>query len=130
MSWSCFGEDAFGSQYLLSSGPMPKVAVFLSETGEIDELGVGPAEFLQMIVDDPQNSLWLPLYQACVEQYGPLSLRQHFALRIESALGGKMSVENVMPIDSQEHMGALAEIAEQIRDVPNGTKFTSVKLRS
>ena len=128
--WSCFGEDAFGSQYLVSAGATPKVALFFAETGEMEELGVDPAEFLQMIVDDPENTIWLSLYQACVEQYGDLSLRRHFALCVESALGGKMSVENVRPMDSLEHMRALAEIAEQIRDVPIGTKFTSVKLSS
>jgi hypothetical protein len=126
--WDSVGEDAFGTQYLISPGLQPKVALFWAETAEIEELGVGPSEFLEMIAEDPEGTVSLSLYEACVARFGSLPLNAHFALRVEAALGGEMTAENVVPMPAREHMAALAHIARQVKDVPIGTVFTDVKL--
>jgi hypothetical protein len=119
--WDSFGEDAFGVQYLISPGEAPVVAIFWSETGEVEHLGVGPSEFLDMVSEDPENTISLGFYRACVARYGELPLGKHFAMRVESALGGQLAVDNVVPMDALEHMRALAHIAGQLRTVPIGS---------
>lgn len=119
--WDSFGEDAFGVQYLISRDDEPVVAIFWAETGEVEHLGVGPGDFLRMVREDPEETISMVLYRACVARYGELPPRQHFAMRVEAALGGKFDVENIVPMDALEHMRALSQIALQIHSVPIGT---------
>lgn len=126
--WDSVAEDAFGTQYLISPGKRPELALFWAETAETEELGVGPSEFFKMIAEDPDGTISLSLYRESVARFGPLPLDSHFAFRVETALGGATTVENIIPMRALQHMAALGQIARQVKDVPNGTVFTDVKL--
>jgi hypothetical protein len=120
--WLSVGEDAFGTQYLLSPD-QSEMALFWPETGEVEALQVSPHEFLSMIAKNPDNTVSLSLYEACCARFGPLALGRHFAFKVETALGGKAELGNVSPMDALEHMVALGKIATQIGNAEIGTAF-------
>ncbi len=115
---SFFAEDAFGVQFALVDGI---VAIFQPETAELEIVGMTQTEFYQAILDDPEGTISWSLYQAAVHLFGKPSSDQHFAFKVELALGGKPAVENIAILDSAEHFKAMASIAKQIKDVHIGT---------
>jgi len=123
--WKSIGEDAFGLQFLLSPDEA-QVALFWSETGEIETLG-SPADLLSAILTDPDNTISLAFYRACEQRFGPISSRSHYAFQVELAAGGAQAVENVVVMDAFEHMKALGQIALQLHDVPIGTPLALAK---
>lgn len=114
-------SDAFGTMYGLDESG--NVSIFWAETGEVESLGVCPEEFFSMILEDPNGTINLDLYREAVQKNGAIGLRQHFAFKVETALGGQLVVDNVMIMDADEHMRALGALAQQIHDVPDGSKF-------
>ena len=85
-----------------------------------------PFEFVEMIRNDPENTISLPLYQECVARFGRLPLDWHFALRVESAVGGLFEVDNIVPMKSGLHMAALGKLASQLKNMPIGTPLRPV----
>ncbi len=118
--WQSIAEDAFGTQYLLHSDT-GRMALFWSETGEVEELEADPEQFFRAIIAEPDSTIWLGFYSRCVMALGKPSPKQHFALKVESAVGGEHTTDNVLVMDATTHMRALGQLAHQIRDVPIGT---------
>jgi hypothetical protein len=108
--WRSVGEDAFGAQLLLSPDGT-EVARFEAETGELERLGVTPADFLSLVVADPADTISLPLYEACVKRFGRIALGQHCAFKVEIAAGGSLDADNVLPMDAWIHMKGLGKVA-------------------
>jgi hypothetical protein len=113
-----FAEDAFGVQFALIDG---NVAIFQPETAELETVRMTQTEFYQAILDDPEGTISWSLYQAAVHLLGKPSSDQHFAFKVELAMGGQPAVENVVIADSAEHFKVMASIAKQIKNVPIGT---------
>lgn len=113
-----FASDAFGTMYGLDNSK--NVAIFWAETGEIESLGVDEATFLSMIMDAPNDTINLDLYRNATQKYGAINTQQHFAFRVETALGGEVALENLMIMDADEHMRGLGMLAQQIHDAPVG----------
>lgn len=107
-----FAEDAFGTQYYIDGEGM--VGAFWSETGEQERFNLTVPEFLNSIVSDPNGTISASLYVEAIKEIGDLKISQHFAFKIELALGGKLEVANMVAMDSLRHMIALAKIAGQI----------------
>lgn len=103
------------------------MAIFWSETAEVEMLDMGPREFIEAIIEDPDETISLGLYSECLKKHGPLPTRSHFVLRVESALGGEMNVGNIVPGPALAHMRALGKLAQQLRRVLLGTRFTAVR---
>ncbi len=115
---SFFAEDAFGVQFALINGD---VAIFQTETAELETLGMAQSEFYQTILNDPDGTLSWSLYKTAVQLLGKPSSDQHFAFKVELALGGQPVIENIEIINSFDHFKMMASIAKQIKDVPIGT---------
>ena len=109
---SFFAEDAFGIQFALLNGA---VAVFQPETAELESLGMTTSEFYQVMVNDPEGTLSWSLYQSAVDLFGKPASDQHFAFKVELALGGQPVIENIEIINSAEHFKMMASIAKQQR---------------
>lgn len=107
-----FAEDAFGLQF--GFRPDGSVAIFWAETAEIEDLAVGLKDFVRLIESDPKETISYELFCSAREALGPISLDQHYAFRIETALGGSLSVENLVVASSIEHLRALGKIALQL----------------
>jgi hypothetical protein len=116
-----FAADAFGVYYGLNK--RGKVAIFWTETADIEEIDVSQDEFYELILDDPDSTINLSFYRMAVETYGRIEKHQDFALKVESALGGAMTLENIYICDAAQHLAVLAKIARQIHSIPIGTRF-------
>lgn len=114
-------SDAFGTMYGLDGSG--KVAIFWAETGDVELLGVGQEEFFSMILEDPNSTINLDLYRDAAREIGAIGPQQHFAFKVETALGGLVALDNLMIMDADEHMRGLGALAQQIHDVPAGGKF-------
>ena len=125
-SFRLFATDVFGTAYGLLSNN--EVAIFWPETAELESLGIGISEFYEMILADPISTINLDLYMSAVKKYRKPTLDEHFAFKIETALGGELTVENVVIMNSTEHFRSLAKLAIRIKDMPVGAKITSIQL--
>ena len=114
-----FGEDAFGDQYLLRGGVVHRLS---AETGNIASLGADLREFDHNVREDPVGYLSLgPLeqFRASGGELAPgqlLSVYPPFVMR-ESANG-----VSYRAIPAEERIRFLADLASQIRGLPEGTK--------
>ena len=115
-----FAGDAFGLLYGLDSNK--KVSIFWTETADIEDLGVSEDEFYQLIQQDPDETINLALYKDAVDKLGEPNLDQDFALKVETALGGQLSIDNLYICDRESHLIGLAKIATQIHKMPAGTR--------
>lgn len=121
-----FAIDAFGTVYGISSNDM--VTIFWSETGEVEDLGVGISDFYEMIMQDPDNTINLGLYEDAVKKYGKLSFDEHFAFKIETALGGSLTVDNISVMSADEHFQSLGKLANRIKDIPEGEVISNITI--
>ncbi|MBK9219682.1 MAG: DUF1851 domain-containing protein [Uliginosibacterium sp.] len=121
-----FASDAFGTFYGVNV--TGEVSIFWSETGELEDLGVDQNEFFMLIRNDPNGTINYSLYMKAVETYGVPLLNEVFAFKVETSLGGRMCIDNLMKCDRIQYMRLLGELALKIGDMPIGTKIDSVKL--
>ena len=121
-----FASDAFGTVFGLVE--KNKVAIFWCETGELEFLGIELEDFYEMIVQDPTGTINFDLYQAAIELYGKPAFEEHFAFKVETALGGELTTDNIVVMDAIEHFRAMAKIANQIKNIPTGQRIEKIKL--
>ena len=112
-----FAEDCMGDQFLLRDGVTHKLA---AETGEVESLGVGLREFFEAVAADPVEFLSLhPLMQHQQDggqlEPGKLLLASPPFCIKESADGVSLA-----PISAGELRRFLADMAAQLRDMPDG----------
>jgi len=119
-------SDAFGTMYGLDESG--KVVIFWSETGEIEPLAVDEATFLSMIVEDPNRTINLDLYQSAVHKFGHIGQQQHFAFKVETAIGGQVALDNFMVMDADEHMRGLGSLAQQIHKYAMNAKKVKAEM--
>ncbi|SQD76790.1 T6SS immunity protein Tdi1 domain-containing protein [Moritella yayanosii] len=120
-TFKLFAIDAFGTAYGLLSDE--NVAIFWSETGELEPIDANLEEFLGMILEDPYTTINYDLYISAVEHLGKPSFHEHFAFKVELALGGSLSVDNLTIMDSTKHFHSLAKIAFQINEIKVGSSI-------
>jgi hypothetical protein len=122
---SIFAEDAFG--VLFGFDANARVNIFHSESADIEFLGIYEDEFYGIISDDPDGTIGLAFYRQCVSALGRPLLEEHFAFKVETALGGALETKNVSILNRIDHYRALGSIARQIHNVPVGTAFIPKK---
>lgn len=112
-----FAEDCMGDQFLLRDGVVHQLA---AEVGEVESLGVGLREFFQAVGSDPVGFLSLqPLLQ---HQQGGGRLEPGQLLAAYPPFCTEESAESVslIAIAAGERRRFLADMAAQLRDVPEG----------
>lgn len=119
-----FATDAFGTVYGI--GSYDTVVIFWPETGDVEELGITEGEFYGLIAADPDNTINLKLYNDSIVIHGVPALDEHFAFKIETALGGHLTVDNITIMPIKDHYRFMAKLALQIHDMPVGTKITNI----
>ena len=118
-----FAEDVFQDQFCISPNGIQK---FDSETGATSFLSDSIENWAKLILSDYKLQTAYPLAQAWQAANGPLPQTRRLAPKIPFVLGGEYSLENFWVTEPVEGMRAKANIAVQIKDLPNGAK---VKLR-
>jgi len=112
-----FAEDCMGDQFLLRDRV---VFVLAAESGEVRPLEVDLPEFLTRAADDPVEFLQMqPLLQFQGDG-GHLEPGQLLAAYPPFCLQGQGERVSLRAICAEERRGFLADVASQIRDVPDG----------
>lgn len=112
-----FAEDCLGDQFLLRDGVTHRLA---AETGEVESLGVGLREFFEAVAADPVEFLSLqPLLQH-QQDGGQLEPGQLLAAFPPFCIGESADGVSLTAISTGERRSFLADLATQLRDVPDG----------
>jgi hypothetical protein len=113
-----FAEDCMGDQFLLRDAEVVRLA---AETGEIASLGIGPDEFLAQVERDPLEFLQMqPLlrFEAEGGRLVPGELLAAYPPFFAQQAGEGVSLR---AISADERRRFLADIANQIRHLPDGS---------
>ena len=122
LSHVLFAEDVFGYQFgILPSGTISR---FDPETGAIEDFAGDMESWSSMMLTDFELHTGFPLAHQWQERHGPLANGQRLLPKIPFVTGGKFSVENLYACDAVRGMRVRAELARQIRDLPDGTRIT------
>lgn len=115
-----FAEDCMGDQFLLRDGVTHKLS---AETGEIESLGIGLREFFEAVAADPVKFLSLqPLLQH-QEDGGRLEPGQLLAASPPFCVEESADGVSLAAISTGERRRFLADLAAQLRDVPDGDQI-------
>ena len=97
--------------------------------GVLTRVASNRAEFSGVVDQNDNASVWfmIPLVDQCVAQGISLAGHQCYGFKLPPNLGGKYVIENVTPTDLSVYHAFAADIARQIKDIPNGTKV-SIKI--
>jgi hypothetical protein len=117
-----FASDAFGVFFGVHDNDT--VAIFWPETGQVESLGLRREEFYEQLAADPDLAIGLQIYRQAVQLLGRPQLDQHFAMVIETALGGRFTADNLRIVNAADHMVTLAGLAHQLRFARADTRMT------
>jgi hypothetical protein len=76
--------------------------------------------------DNANNWLLIEFVDDCVAGGLMLGQNQCYGYRVPPILGGKYAIENVIPTDLSVHYSLLADIYQQTKDLPDGTRIKTV----
>lgn len=114
-----FAEDVFGNQFCIRGG---HVGSFDAETGQVEALAGGLEEWAGLILDDYDLHTGRPVAHHWQKQHGPLPMGKRLGLKRPLALGGDYGMENLYSVDAIEGMRFKADVARQIKCLPDGTR--------
>ena len=114
-----FAEDAFGCQFCVYER---RVATFDPETGEKSFIATDVREWAGRILADYEVLTGYPLAHAWQERHGAIPPGQRLVPKIPFVLGGEFAVENLFLLDASRSMRSRANLAVQIKDLPDGAK--------
>jgi hypothetical protein len=93
-------------------------------TGSFTKLAKNRDQFSQRIDEGDNANLWLmiPMIDKCVALDILLEPGQCYGFKIHPLLGGSYDVANVRPWDLAKYFAFMANVYQQLIDVPDGTK--------
>jgi hypothetical protein len=99
--------------------------------GTVKRIAADREEFIRKIdLDDNANNwLMIPLVDSCVSAGMVLHEDQCYAFKLPPILGGEYSVENIVPTNLSINYLFMADVCRQTRDLPDGTKISTVILK-
>lgn len=114
-----FAENVLGDQFALSG---EEIVSFSPETGEREALASSIGEWVDCILSDYNQLLAYPLAHEWQVINGPLGVGHRLIPKTPFVLGGEYDASNLYSIDAVIGMEVRAELATQIRDLPDGAK--------
>jgi len=115
-----FAEDAFGCQFGFFED---QICFFDPETGEFDFLCKSFDDWCELIVSNYRLHTGYELMHEWQSENGSIEPGFRLCPKLLFVLGGQYEVDNLYPIPALDGMLMRADIANQIRDLPNGTKL-------
>jgi hypothetical protein len=114
-----FLEDEAGAIHWLDTGG-----------AQLTRIADDAADFdrLRVVADNADTWFAPQLVGDLLDGGSGLGAGQCFSYRIPLTLGGQFAPENFEPCSLRVHFDALGKIQHQIKDLPDGTPITSVKL--
>lgn len=116
-----FAEDAFGVQFALRHDG---IFTFDPETGEASRVAESLADWAAKIVEEFEFLTGYTVAHQWQETYGSLRPGQRLVPKRPFVLGGEYAVENLFSMEAVKSMQYRADLAVQIRDLPDGASIT------
>lgn len=116
-----FAEDVFGGQFCLFDGT---VMSFDPETGEKRHLAANVEEWASRVLDEYDVLTGHSLAHEWQLKNGPIPSGKRLIPKVPFVLGGDFVVDNLFLLDSARAMRSRANLAVQIRDLPDGSQVT------
>lgn len=115
-----FAEDIFGYQFLFNKNGIGRLDI---ETGEIEILCKTFTSWISIILDKPDYYSGSSVAAKWARTFPKerLTGRYHLCPITLFVCGGKYEIDNLFRIESIKNMKIKAQIAEQIKDLPDGT---------
>jgi hypothetical protein len=118
-----FAQDALGDQYLWREGAVVRLD---AESDETTEIAPSLVEFLEQVSASPVEYLRLGPLVAFWEEGGALAPGQLLSVYPPLVMRADSAGYSYRAIDAADRLGALAALAAQIRDLPDGTSIRVV----
>jgi hypothetical protein len=115
-----FAEDVFGGQFGIREG---SVCTFDPETGLFERMSASISAWAEDLLSDYEFRSGYPLAHTWQVQNAPLTNGIRLLPKIPFVCGGKYEVENIFPLDEVKGMLFRASIANQIRNLPDGSQI-------
>lgn len=112
-----FAEDIFGGQFCIKDG---KIYAFDPETGALEYLADDIAGWAAAIVSDYEMLTGYPLAHEWQARHGPITANKRLLPKVPFVAGGEFQLDNLYLADAVEGMKSRADIANQIKDLPDG----------
>lgn len=113
-----FAEDLFGVQHCLKND---RVFTFDPETGAVEQLAESLDEWAGKVLADYRMLTGHPLAHAWQARNGTLHIGQRLMPKTPFVCGGAFDIDNLVAIDAVRAMRYRADIARQIRNLPDGS---------
>lgn len=115
-----FAEDVFGGQFCIKDN---KVCIFDPETGALEYLADDIESWVKMILSDYEALTGYPLAHQWQKKNGQLPTGKRLLPKVPFVLGGEFVLDNLYLADAVEGMRFRADIASQIKDLPDGAQI-------
>lgn len=115
-----FGEDIFGSQFAISENCICR---FDPETGQVEEIAADLEDWAGQIIQEYEVETGYPIANSWQQIYGSLPPKHRLVPKIPFVLGGEYVLENLYLANAVEGMKVRANLALQIRDLPDGSSI-------
>lgn len=115
-----FAEDVFGGQFCIKDS---KVYTFDPETGSLEYLADDIESWVQILLSDYEVLTGYPLAHQWQKQNGRLPAGKRLLPKVPFVLGGEFVLDNLYLADAVEGMRFRADIASQIKDLPDGAQI-------
>ena len=112
-----FAQDIFGVQFCISEF---NVSTFDPETGKIEEIASSITEWASLILKDYNYLTGYSLAHDWQVNHGKLPQGSRLVPKIPFVAGGSFELANLYALDSKKSMFLRAEIASQIKNLPDG----------
>lgn len=116
----CFAQDVFGDQFIYSDA----VYKFDSETAELSFVAASINIWAQLVLEDYDLLLGYSVAHDWQKLHGPVPFYHRLVPRIPFVLGGEYQVSNLDAVDSGNAMKERANLAVQLRDIPDGSEIS------
>ncbi len=115
-----FAEDVFGGQFCIKNN---QVHTFDPETGALDYLADDIEGWASAIINDYEVLTGYPLAHQWQQQNGQIPARKRLLPKMPFVVGGEFKLDNLYLADAVEGMQFRADIANQIKDLPDGAQI-------
>ena len=112
-------EGFLGDQYAVVDS---LVVRWDPETGETESTDIPADAWIAGVREDASSQEPVWLLEEWERSNGPLSVTKHLAPKLFFVLGGEFEVENLYSADAASDLAWRAQLAHQIRDLPDGAE--------
>jgi hypothetical protein len=114
-----FAEDVFGSQFAINENG---VVSFDPETGQREQVAASVYDWAQKILDEYELLTGYALAHEWQSKNGALAMTDRLIPKTPFVLGGEFRTENLYSLGAVKGMTLRANLATQIRDLPDGAQ--------